>query len=242
MRRSYFPRTIFFFTVYPYIPIIVHNKEGETIMAVKYKKDEELSVSSDMEWLDISYYKNEEYLRDINNFVRFVKAVEKMVRKHPDYDMIIKDIHENYMDHCQFLGNISIEDAVLEVHHGPLLTLFDICMIIINYLLKHNKEKITTFYVAEIVMREHLEGHIQFVVLCQTVHQAIDTGQVFINLNQGIGDIQTFLIKYRDGIDDMMMDKINQYIDLSKKFESTDNGILELEKKMITWKYRNLKD
>ena len=207
-------------------------------MGVKYHKDKDKTVSSDVEWMDISFYKNEEHLREINNFVKFIKAVEKLVRKHPDYEKMVKDIHETYMDHCQVLGNISIEDAILEVHHGPLLNLFDICMIITNAFIKRKKEDISTFTVAEAVMREHLLGHIQFVVLCQTVHQAIDTGQIFINLNQGIGNIQEFLNKYHDGLDDVLIDKINQYIDLSKKFESTDNGIFTLEENMIEWRYR----
>jgi hypothetical protein len=83
-------------------------------------------------------------------------------------------------------------------------------------------------------------GDVQFVVLSKTAHQLIDTGEIFINLNQGIGDIQSFINRYRDGIDEVMVDKINRYIDMSKKFESTDNGILELEDKMISWSYRNL--
>ena len=147
------------------------------------------------------------------------------------------------MDHCQVLGNIALEDAVLEIHHGPLFTLFDICMVILNHQINLNDDKITTFNIANLVLEEHRLGHIQLVVLSSTVHQLIDTGEIFINLNQAIGDIQKFIIKYKDGIDNTMIEKINAYIDLSKKYESTDNSILQLENKMVDWSYRkNIKN
>jgi hypothetical protein len=209
-------------------------------MSLKYENDENKTITSDMVLHDISFNKSKEWFSNLDNTIRFVKAVEKLVRKHPDYDAIVSTIREEYMDHCQILGNISREDAVLEIHHGPLFTLFDICLVVLNHLIANNDKNITTFNVAKIVLDEHRMGDVQFVVLSKTAHQLIDTGEIFINLNQGIGDIQSFINRYRDGIDEVMVDKINRYIDMSKKFESTDNGILELEDKMISWSYRNL--
>jgi hypothetical protein len=209
-------------------------------MSLKYENDENKTITSDMVLHDISFNKSKEWFANLDNTIRFVKAVEKLVRKHPDYDVIVSTIREEYMDHCQILGNISREDAVLEIHHGPLFTLFDICLVVLNHLIANDDKNITTFNVAKIVLDEHRMGDVQFVVLSKTAHQLIDTGEIFINLNQGIGDIQSFITRYRDGIDEVMVDKINRYIDMSKKFESTDNGILELEDKMISWSYRNL--
>ena len=209
-------------------------------MSLKYENDENKTITSDMILHDISFNKSKEWFSNLDNTIRFVKAVEKLVRKHPDYDAIVSTIREEYMDHCQILGNISREDAVLEIHHGPLFTLFDICLVVLNHLIANNDKNITTFNVAKIVLDEHRLGDVQFVVLSKTAHQLIDTGEIFINLNQGIGDIQSFINRYRDGIDEVMVDKINRYIDMSKKFESTDNGRLELEDKMISWSYRNL--
>ena len=209
-------------------------------MSLKYENDENKTITSDMVLHDISFNKSKEWFSNLDNTIRFVKAVEKLVRKHPDYDAIVSTIREEYMDHCQILGNISREDAVLEIHHGPLFTLFDICLVVLNHLIVNDDKNITTFNVAKIVLDEHRLGDVQFVVLSKTAHQLIDTGEIFINLNQGIGDIQSFINRYRDGIDEVMVDKINRYIDMSKKFESTDNGILELEDKMISWSYRNL--
>lgn len=207
---------------------------------IKYEKDEVKTITSDMVLHDISFYKSKAWLQDIDNYIKFIKAVEKLVRKHPDYDAMVSDIRENYMDHCQILGNISREDAVLEIHHGPLFTLFDICMVVLNHQINLNDDKINTFNIANIVLREHKLGNIQFVVLSSTAHQLIDTGEIFINLNQGIGNIQEFINKYKDGIDGMMVEKINKYIDMSKQYKSTDNSILKLEKTMVDWSYRKI--
>ena len=209
-------------------------------MGVTYTDQlENPTLTSDLDiFSELSYYKDEDYLMQMDKFVKFVRECEHLVRKHPDYDNIVSMIREAHMDHCQVLGNISRFDATLEIHHGPMLTLFDYCAIVTNYLMKKKDPEITTFKVARIVLEEHIQGNIQLVVLSKTVHQLIDTGEIFINLNQGLGNIGKFLFKYHDGLDDLYIDKINRYIDLSKKFHSTDNQILDLEKNMVNWSYR----
>lgn len=209
-------------------------------MAFNYINDEEMTITSDLVLEDISYYKPKDYFMRLDNYVNFIKSAAKLVRKHPDYDHWVNTIREEQVDHCQVLGNISRYDAELQVHHGPLFTLFDYCMIVLNYLLAQDYSKITTFKVAELVILEHVAGHVQGVVLCKTVHQLIDTGEVFINLNQGIGNINAFIDTYKDGLDDKIKEKINNYIDMSEKFDSNDNDILKLENKMISWSYRRM--
>lgn len=204
---------------------------------IDYKNDENITVSSDAVLFDISYYKDEEYFKDMMKFVKFIKAVEHNVRKHPDYDQIVSTVREEYMEHCQVLGNVNRYDATIELHHGPALTLFDYCAIVTNSFIKR-KKKINTFRIANAVMDEHLLGNVQFVMLSKTVHQMIDSGELFISMKQAIGDVNTFLKKYKDGLDDMYIDKINRYIDMSKKYDSTDNGIFDLEENMVNWSYR----
>ena len=207
---------------------------------IEYTNTDLLTVSSNDLPFDISFNKDRSYFMDDMNFKSFIKATEKMIRKNPDYVQMVNEIREIHMDHCQVLGNISRFDAELQLHHGPMLTLFDYCMIVLNYYLNNN-EKVNTFKIARTVLDEHMNGHVQFVVLCKTVHQLIDSGKIFINLNQAIGNIIPFLTKYKAGISNNMKDKINEYINLSKQFESTDNNILALEEKMITWSYRDSK-
>lgn len=204
---------------------------------VEYLRDEERTVSSCADIFDISYYKDAPYLQNLEKFIQFIKGCENMIRKHPDYDIFVRSIREENMSQCQVLGNITRFDATIEAHHGPLFTLFDYCVIVTNYLLSKG-EILNTFKVAKVVLDEHFAGNVQIVMLSKTVHQLIDTGEIFINLNQGIGNVSRFIEKYKAGLDEVYVKKINAYIDLSKKFESNDNGILKLSNKMIRWSYR----
>jgi hypothetical protein len=138
------------------------------------------------------------------------------------------------------LGNINKEDAVLEMHHN-FFTLFDYCAIVTNWFLSKG-ERVNTFKVAKVVLDEHFVEHIQVVMLSKSVHQAIDTGEVFINLKQGIGNVGEFLKKYKDGLTPYYIDKIKEYIELSKKYQSSDSDIFELEDKYVNWSYASLPD
>ena len=184
---------------------------------------------------ELPYYKTKNDLQELTDYVKFVKGCESLVKKHPDYDLIVRIIRET-QPRCQVLGNFDRYDVTIEVHHN-CLTHFDICAIITNYLLNHG-ETVTTPKVAKLDLAEHKAEHVQLVCLSKTVHQSIDTGKVFINLNQGIGNINEFIKKYRDGIDDHYKDKINKYIDMSEEFKSTDGKIFDLAEDMIKWNYR----
>jgi hypothetical protein len=142
------------------------------------------------------------------------------------------------MDHCQFLGHISKFDANLECHHN-FFSLYDYVSVVTNALLARG-EMVNTFKVAKLVMDEHYAEHVNLVMLCKTAHEAVDTGDIFINLSQGIGNLNEFLKKYRDGLTEQYIDKLNEYIKMSRKFKSTDNRIFELEDRMVNWSYKSL--
>nr|DAR84624.1 MAG TPA: hypothetical protein [Caudoviricetes sp.] len=205
-------------------------------MKLTYFRDENKTVRSDVQPFDISFYKDTAYFINLENYVGFIKACERTIRKHPDYGNFVDSIRELKMEHCQVLGNISRYDAVIEMHHGPMLTLFDYCSIVVDHLLNEG-HTINTFKIANIVLQEHYLEHVQVVMLSKTVHQLVDSGELFINLNQGIGNVNEFLKKFNKGLE-RYKSKINEYIDLSKKFKSHDSNILELEETMISWSYR----
>ena len=198
-------------------------------MKLTYFRDENKTVRSDVQPFDISFYKDAAYFINLENYVGFIKACERTIRKHPDYGNFVDSIRELKMEHCQVLGNISRYDAVIEMHHGPMLTLFDYCSIVVDHLLNEGH--------TNIVLQEHYLEHVQVVMLSKTVHQLVDSGELFINLNQGIGNVNEFLKKFNKGLE-RYKSKINEYIDLSKKFKSHDSNILELEETMISWSYR----
>ena len=137
-----------------------------------------------------------EYLAPLENFVSFVKSCEKLVRISPDYKKYIAFVKGLGLNTCQVLGNIQEldpSDNLIEMHHGPMLTLFDYCAIVINYRLYTN-QKINSFIIANIVINEHFSGNVQTIMVSETVHEAIHVpGGPFISLDQGYGDVYGFL-------------------------------------------------
>lgn len=204
--------------------------------------DEKYRVQSKLLPYEISYYKDHSFFMVLDNFVNFVKGCEKFIRKTNDYSNYISALKEIGLTKCQVLGNIdsNVDEVDVEMHHGPIFTLFDYCSCIVNYLLINNTN-VSTPLVSKIIMNEHWEGNIQTVMLSTTVHQAVDSGKLFINLNQAHGNLNEFLKKYKSGLRLYQCEKINQYIEMSKKYKSTDNGLFELKDTIYDWSKRRKK-
>lgn len=206
---------------------------------ITYFNDALLTISNRDELFVISMNMDESQLRNIDEFVTFVKACEKTIRHCDEYKSFKAQLYEMGLTRCQIWGNVDMgidEEVDIEMHHGPLLTLFDYCAIIIDYMIKHG-EFITTFDVARRVLDEHWEGNVQVVMLSKTVHQLVDTGQIFINFNQATGNINRFLKRYKDGLNPERIEKINKYIEMSKQFDSFDNGLLDIKNTITDWNY-----
>ena len=165
------------------------------------KPNQNPTVDSEYSYYELPFYKDADYMFNIENEVAFIKAVEKLVRSSKYYSRYIAYLKKDLgMNFCQVKGNI-IEDEdmgikdLIEMHHGPVLTLFDVVSIILNYMLVHNM-KITTFSVANKVIEEHFAHRVQTVMLCKTVHQQVHDNKVFLNYKQGFGDLYSFLEMY----------------------------------------------
>ena len=207
---------------------------------IVYTDSENPTVSSDKADFDIAFIKDQDFFMVFDNWVSFIKGVEKTIRQSDSYSQYIAHISELGLTKCQVLGHVDSNMSELghkvsvEMHHGPLLTLFDYVSIVITYMLKH-KQKITSMRVAKIVMDEHWLGNVQTVMLSATAHAAVDSGKMFISFDQGHGNIINFLKKYRDGITDEQREKINKFIRMSYKWKSTDNGLFDLHDTMKNW-------
>ncbi|MDD3172233.1 MAG: hypothetical protein PHF63_00965 [Herbinix sp.] len=208
----------------------------KTLPGIEYKKlKSNPTVDSDNSMFTIPYYKNNEYLSDLDNFVNFIKGVESIVRTSDRYKKYIKYLKEVVgLTYCQVLSNIREEMATIEMHHGPILTLFDICTIVTDHLL-YKDQYINTFIVADIVLDQHYLNNIQVVMLSATVHQEVHDNNVFINIKQAFGNLESFLSTFKYGVQDDQIKKIRDYIEISKKFDSNDNNILSLESSVNKW-------
>lgn len=193
------------------------------------------TVDAETSLSELTFYKDREYFSNLENFVSFVKAVERSVRQSKHYSRYIAYLKEDIgLRYCQVLSNIDHDDAEIEMHHGPILNLFDCVAIVVDYLLYNNK-KINTFIVTDIILDEHYHNRVAVVMLSKTVHEQVHENNIFINVRQAFGDMNAFLHKYRDGVSQDQITKINKYIKSCETQDSSDNGVLELNKFLTKW-------
>ena len=197
----------------------------------------QVAVDSNRSDFYIPFSKTEEYFSIYENEVAFIKKCEDLVRKHSFYATYIKYlINVVGMNTCQVLPGIECTDkkgkVTLEMHHGPILTLYDTCKIVLNYLRYIQYPKITTFKVANIVIEEHRLNNVRVMLVSKTVHQKIHDDSIMLNYNMGFGDTKTFLEKYQEGLDKNYINAINQYIEWSKSNDSFDNDVLGISENM----------
>jgi len=207
---------------------------------IEYKKpSKNPTIDSDTSLYVIPFYKDEEYFANLDNFVSFVKSTEQLIRTSKFYSRYIKYLKEDIgLNFCQVMSNIKTEEETdnvkIEMHHGPILTLFDYVSIVVDYMLYYG-EKITTYKVADIILEEHFNNNIQVVMLSETAHELVHENDIFINYKQGFGNLGTFLKKYREGISDDQISKINKYIQLCAQYDSFDKHVLDLRKNIKKW-------
>ena len=182
---------------------------------------------------NIPMYKDTDYLSNYESYVNFVKGIEKAVRGNDRYKKYISYLKKEVkLNRCQVLKNITDEDADIEMHHGPIFTLFDICAIVLEYFVI-KKWKISTFRVADVVLDEHQKNRIQVVMVSTTVHQEIHNGDIFIHYHQAWGDMTAFIKQYGIAMSDEYREQLNRYIDRSLLYDSTDFSLLDLNKNLL---------
>lgn len=191
-------------------------------------------VDAESSFYLLPYYKDLDYFTSsYDTYVNFIKGCEKMVRTNDRYKKYINYLKKEVkLDRCQVLKNITDTDADIEMHHGPIFTLFDYCAIILEYFILH-KWKISTTRIADLVLDEHQKNRIQVVMVSKSVHEEITNHNIFINYHQAFGDIVGFIDKYKNAISTDYREQINRYIDRSLLYDSNDFGVLELNKSLF---------
>jgi hypothetical protein len=192
-----------------------------------------VSTSSDIKRAIEKYYKDKEYFSDYVSYSKFIKGVERLVRNSKEYSAFISYVVNTLgMNYCQVFPNIKKESenskVEIELHHGPIFTLYDVCACILNWFLDHGY-KVNTMRVAKKVIDEHYAMRVQFIRLSVTAHEGVHNRDIFTHLNQGIGDIDTFIKLYGDSFDDEQKYKIWSYINMCEANPSFDRGVLDVE-------------
>ena len=195
---------------------------------IKYEGGIEKLISSDDITDVIMMYKPVDYFTDSVAYTKFVKSVERVVRHSDDYKAFLHWVKNVLgLNFCQVSSKIVEGDASIEMHHGPIFTLFDYCAIILNDAIMRG-DKISTFRIADRVIQEHFELRVQVVMLAKTNHEAITNRDLFLNVRQGIGNVDAFIKKYTHALDDEQKYKIWSYINFAKMNETFDSGILDV--------------
>lgn len=191
-----------------------------------------ITTEDDM-YNNIMYYKDNDFFMDSINYSKFIKGCERLVRTSKDYSKFVSVIKNEFgIDYCQVSPKIHDVDTQIEMHHGPLFTLYDICEVITNYFLMSNF-KVNSFRIANQVMQEHWDLRVQVIMLSTTNHEAVHNRDIFINYNQAIGDIDSFIKRYTPYLSDEQKYKIWNYFNLCNNnpafAKSFDRGILDLD-------------
>ena len=204
-------------------------------------------VDSDNADYYLEFDKTDEYFAYYDNRVQFYKKTEALVRKHK----FIQRVYPKYLKEivglntCQLMPGIEADDknkVKIEMHHGPILTLFDVVEIVTSHMINNREEHINTFSVANKVVEEHRLNRVGVMFLCKSAHQKVHDEGIYLNYKHAFGDVNAFLQEYSDGVDKDMRMKINDYIAWSMENDSTDNNIFELYDTMKTWGNNDFSD
>lgn len=181
-------------------------------------------------------YKNEDYFINLESYNAFVRATERLIRTNDRYKKYINHLKTKVgLNFCQVFPEITDDEADIEMHHGPILTLYDYVTITIEYFL-YKKWKITTMSIANQVLSDHEDDIIQITMLSTSGHEQVTDRSIFLNYKQGYGDLSGYIRKYGKVLNDDMIKKINSYIDRSLMYDSNDFDIFKLNDALLKYK------
>jgi hypothetical protein len=186
-----------------------------------------VAVENREKFINISYNKKESFFMNSMDFVKFIKTVEAMIRHSREYSSYIAYLKtEIGLKQCVIFGNINDDIAKIEMHHGPIFTLYDYVEITLTHLFKKG-EPINSCNVAYNVLKDHFDNNIQVVMLCEAAHQAVHKSKgdskFFVSTDSAWGNIVEYLHKYSDGINLTHIQKIKKYLIDYDRYKTTED-------------------
>ena len=207
------------------------------IKSVKTKKDKKGNLVLEYDkasGMFITLMTSDSKLSNTNERHRFIKKTESIIRKSIQYKAYKKKLMDSGINMCAILGNVTDEKAKIEMHHGPIFTLWDYVEITIQYLYKNN-QPLSTFKIADTVLSDHFDDLIQVVMISESVHKTVHNptnNTLNLPLESAWGDLVGYLEKYKGCFDYKHFAKLNDYLGLDKS-----NYNFDLFKTKITeWK------
>lgn len=138
---------------------------------------------------------------DSKTFAKFIRRVEKLVRSNPDYKMYLDFLRdERGLDKCAYFPNVTSHRAEIQLHH-VLSNLYTICVTVANRLMSTGN-KVSSFILADEVIKLHLEDKIALVPLSTTVHELVHLNQIRIPKSQIYGHYALYYEQHEPYMDD----------------------------------------
>ena len=178
---------------------------------------------------EIKSFSKTDQIMDSKSYIRFVKSVEKVIRSSDEYSEYIGFLKSDLsINACAVLGNINTELVPIEMHHYPF-TLYDITSIVLDSVIDQPANCITTFAIADMVMKLHFEHKIGIVPLSVTIHELAHAGEIFIDIRQVFGRLDHFLVQFKDFIPEEQFEKVKKLVEMSKadQVAEVNNGLLD---------------
>ena len=187
-------------------------------------------LAKDDYFQELHYFKTSDDLVDEQSYGKFIKEVERLVRSNPDYKVFVNYIKNTLaIDFCQVFSHaFDSVDCNIELHHGPVFTLYDICEIELQRFL-HEGLRVNVYRVADAVLDLHFQLKINCIMLSKTAHEMAHNGDLFLNLSQNIGDINSYIIERGRYFPSEIKYKLYHYYQLTKDNPSFDRGALDTE-------------
>ena len=181
---------------------------------IRYNENN-ISVHSPYAETDIFFAQTRESLQDIDTFRSFLKNAESRFRASKEYKAYKSYLMSMGINRCQEFGNITEEDADIELHHN-VLGLFDICLLI-TYHQINTIGCITTFDLIQLLIQEHYNNKVGCTFLSKTAHQIYTAdSDGYIPPNMTFGRWWELLSDYKYGITFEIASKVIKYI---KKYQ-----------------------
>lgn len=170
------------------------------------------TVRSPFAVTDLFFYQTRDTIQDIDLFRNFLRNAESRFRASREYKAYKSYLIEYLgINRCQVFGNITMEDADIELHHN-IIGLFDICLLITLHTI-NTVGKITTFDLIQLLIMEHWNNRVGVTFLSKTAHQMFTNDpNGYIPPEMTFGAWWELLDKYKYGITYDLANKIIKYI------------------------------
>ena len=161
---------------------------------------------------DLLFYQTKETLQDIDTFRNFLKNAESIFRASKEYKAYKSYLIEYLgINRCQIFGNVTVDDATIELHHN-VIGLFDICLLITLHTV-NTVGIISTFDLIQLLIQEHFENRVGVTFLSKTAHQKFTNDpNGYIPPDMTFGTWWELLNKYKYGITFDLANKVINYI------------------------------